>query len=159
MGFAERAMNGEEKSVEDRPRRLLEAHVTSMARVAMALVGDAASVERVLEIVAREANAAPERHEKAWLLGRVRAACANVATGTPAHEVGPVRTARLGASEAIAARGVLQGLRPTEREAVVLRLVGGLDVAEIALACNVDAKTAHERLAAGLGKVLRAEGE
>jgi DNA-directed RNA polymerase specialized sigma24 family protein len=45
-------------------------------------------------------------------------------------------------------------LKPTEREAVVLALVGGLDASEVALACNVDLGTAKTRIARGLEQLL-----
>jgi DNA-directed RNA polymerase specialized sigma24 family protein len=156
MGWAEQAMAGEEKN---EAATLFQEHAATLGRVAMALVGDAAAAERVLEAVARDlGRARSPDHPRAWLLGRVRAACAVVPAPLPVRDA-QVRTERLGASEAIAARGALASLRPTEREAVVLRLVGGLDTDEIAIACNVDVPTARERLQAGLAAILRAEGK
>jgi DNA-directed RNA polymerase specialized sigma24 family protein len=158
MGWAERAMAGEEKSGSE-AAQLFQEHVALMGRVAMALAGDGAVAERALETVARELGAAARLPDKprAWLLGRVRAACAVVQTSRPADA--QVRTERLGASDAIAARGVLATLRPTEREALVLRLVGGLDTNEIAFACNIDEATARKRVNAGLAAILKAEGK
>jgi DNA-directed RNA polymerase specialized sigma24 family protein len=156
MGWAEQAMAGEEKN---EAARLFQEHAARMGRVAMALLGDAAAAERALETVARELGRAPvPDHPRAWLLGRVRAACAVVQSSLPVRDA-QVRTERLGASEAIAARSTLAALRPTEREAVVLRLVGGLDTNEIALACNISPDAARERLSAGLATILKAEAK
>src|SRR3712207_1873316 len=58
---------------------LLEEHTAAMGRVAMALLGDAPAVERVLEQVARDAGAKlpPEpSRTRAWLFGLVRSASA-----------------------------------------------------------------------------------
>ncbi|MBX3231044.1 MAG: hypothetical protein KF837_27230 [Labilithrix sp.] len=125
-----------------------------MGKVAMALVGDAARVADVLEEVAREAarSDAPPKAAKAWLLGLVRAACAKQQSRLPlktrGFESAPT-TERVGGAAA-SARSALAALRPTEREAVVLSIVGGLGVEEIATACSIDVATAKTRLERGL---------
>jgi len=142
---------------------LLKEHATVLGRVAMALVGDAARVEQVLEEVARDAGAKPrpptETKPLTWLLGFVRVACANQQSKLPirqtkAFDAPPPTTERIGAGVAIPARASLMGLKPTEREAVVLSLVGGLDAREVAVACNVDVGTAKTRIARGLEQLL-----
>ena len=167
--------------------RLLEEHAAVMGRVAMALLGDAAHVERVLEHVAREVGAkgrapegaaspaasgsAPTKEQSSaaalvWLLGLVRAASATQLSKLPLRtrlggaEAAPV-TERMGSKEAVAARASLAALKPTEREAVVLSLVGGLDTAGVAAACNVDVATIEARIARGLEQLLLegADGE
>lgn len=64
------------------------------------------------------------------------------------------------------ARGVLRGgagacglgrLKPTEREAVVLHMVGGLDAAQVAQACGIDLTTARTRLARGVSQLVEQE--
>lgn len=132
-------------------------HAGWLGRIAMALVGDAASVERVLRTAAAQAGARPDLpSSRASLAGLVRAAAAAHVSQLPLRPASPATpvTERLGAAAAIAARSELAGLRPTEREAVVLSLVGGLDVAELAVACNVDIPTAKTRLARGLEQLL-----
>jgi RNA polymerase sigma-70 factor (ECF subfamily) len=138
---------------------LLKQHAPVMGRVAMALLGDAAHVERALEQVAREAGArsAPEGAKPlAWLLGLVRAASATQLSKLPlrsrtgADRDAAPSTERLGASVAVPARTALGALPPTEREAVVLSLVGGLEAADVAVACNVDVGTAKTRIARGV---------
>lgn len=140
---------------------LLAEHAAVMGRVAMALLGDAARVEGVLEQVAREAGASaavPEGTKPvAWLLGLVRAASAVQLSKLPLRARagdGPPVTERLGAGAAIPARAALAALKPTEREAVVLSLVAGLEAADVAAACNVDVATARTRIARGLEQLL-----
>ena len=138
--------------------RLLREHLAVMGKVAMALLADGARVAEVLEEVAREAAKATELPSagKAWLLGLVRVACAKQLSKLPiktrGFESSPT-TERVGGAAA-AARASIAGLRPTEREAVILWIVGGLTVEEIAQACNVDAATAKARLARGFGQMM-----
>ena len=143
---------------------VLREHAAVMGRVAMALLGDAAAVARVLEEAAREAGtkSKPEGASPlAWLLGLVRGASAvrlsklPLRTRTGVGEVEPAPTTEpLGAGDAVPARAALAGLKPTEREAVILSLVGGLDAADVAVACNVDLGTARTRIARGLEQLL-----
>ncbi|MBX3222178.1 MAG: hypothetical protein KF795_16795 [Labilithrix sp.] len=148
---------------------LLADHAPVLGRVAMALVGDPARVEQVLEQVAREAGAAvaPDGVAPlAWLLGLVRAASATQLSKLPlrtrpGREDAAPTTERMGAGEAIAARAALATLKPTEREAVILSLVGGLEAADVAAACGVDVGTAKTRIARGVEQLLesRAPGD
>ena len=151
---------GDEGQGRSRGASLLAEHGAAIARVCMALLGDAREVERVLEAVARDAGAKkPEdaTKERAWLFGLARAQCANQLSKVPlramTHATGPV-TERLGAKAATPARDALAKLKPTEREAVVLHSVGGLDVEEVAFACNVDVATARSRISQGMQKLL-----
>jgi RNA polymerase sigma-70 factor (ECF subfamily) len=147
------------------PAALLEEHLQTLGRVAMALLGDAERVEQALEQVAREACARglPEGEKPiVWLLGLVRSACAtqrsrlSLGSRATSSEEAP-KTARLGAAGAVPARAALAALKPTERDAVVLCLVGGLDAAAVARACNVDLTTAKARIACGLEQLLERE--
>lgn len=145
--------------------RALAEHGAAIARVCMALLGDAREVERVLEAIARDAGAKKppsddESKRRAWIFGLARAHCANQLSKVPlraiTHATGPV-TERLGAQAATPARAALAKLRPTEREAVVLHTVGGLDLEEVAIACNTDVATARSRISQGMQKLV-AEG-
>jgi RNA polymerase sigma-70 factor, ECF subfamily len=151
---------------------LFKDHVAVLGRVAMALVGDADRVEAVLEHVAREAGTHgrnpsargdDEVRPLVWLLGLVRSACAIHLSKLPLrkHLTGPREeaeaTERLGAADAIPARIALAPLKPTEREALVLCLVGGLEAADVARACNVDVGTAKTRIAQGIQELLKSE--
>lgn len=141
-------------------------HAGWLGRIAMALVGDHAAAERVLRSAAAQAGArtatgAGDPTSRAALAGLVRAAAATHVSQLPLRPAAPAApaTERLGAVAAMAARSELAGLRPTEREAVVLSLVGGLDASELAIACNVDVGTAKTRLARGLEQLLGEAGE
>jgi RNA polymerase sigma-70 factor (ECF subfamily) len=141
-----------------------------MGKVAMALVGDGSRVESILEEAAREAATTPEppRDAKPWLLGLVRAASAkqlsklplktrsfDTALSSRPHEDAGPQTSRIGA--AAGARSALQDLKPTEREAVVLSIIGRLNHQDLAVACNVDVQTAKARLSRGLEQMLVVE--
>jgi RNA polymerase sigma-70 factor (ECF subfamily) len=54
------------------------------------------------------------------------------------------------------AREALAKLKPSEREAVVLRYDAGLGFRELALACGIDEATARKRVSRALAR-LRAE--
>jgi DNA-directed RNA polymerase specialized sigma24 family protein len=147
------------------PAVLVKQHASVMARVAMALLGDRSHVEEVLELVAREAGAVTMSSDVpplVWLLGLVRVTSAGhrsrlpLRTRSDQREVVPATDRADGASAAFS-RATLGALKPTERDAVVLCLVGGLDVAGVALACNVDVATAKARLARGLEQLFASE--
>jgi RNA polymerase sigma-70 factor (ECF subfamily) len=164
--------NAESANDSVKKRELMSEHAAVMGRVAMALLGDAARVEHVLEQVAREAGSRsiPDgARPLAWLLGIVRAACATqlsklpLRTRTGVH-VSEERDSRgdtapstqgIGAAlHAVPARIALATLKPTEREAVILALVGGLEAADVAAACNIDVGIAKTRIARGLEQLL-----
>jgi RNA polymerase sigma-70 factor (ECF subfamily) len=122
----------------------------------MALLGDPVAAEKALERVAREAAAKRDGEaSKAWLFGLVRVACATQLSRIPlkTRDDGPT-TERIGAAEdAAVARASLARLKPTDREAVVLHLVGGLDAGEVAGACGTDEQTARARIARGVSQL------
>lgn len=135
----------------------LKEHLPILGKVAMALVGDAARIEAILEDVARQAGqtAEPPRTPKPWLIGLVRIACAKELTKLPIKTRGfetPVLTPEA------AARARLASLKPTEREAIILSIIGRLDADDLAVACNVDVATAKQRLARGLAQMTTEEG-
>lgn len=150
-------------------------HGPVLARVCMALVGDAAAAESALERVARDAGAATFEEGKsplARLMGFARAACANQLSKLPvrstaawgaAGATGPSgadelkETLRDRARASVVARAAIGRLKPTEREAVVLHLVGGLDTAQIAEACGIDTETARGRVARGVAQLVEQE--
>lgn len=161
MGWAKHAM-AEPVTGEGGVLAALREHLPVMGKVAMALVGDGARVESILEEAARQAatTSAPPAGTKAWLLGLVRVASAKQLSAIPLKTRGfdtAPSTERLGS--AAGGRSALQALRPTEREAVVLSIIGRLDTQDLAVACNVDVPTAKTRLARGLEQMLAAEAE
>jgi RNA polymerase sigma-70 factor, ECF subfamily len=134
----------------------------------MALLGDAAATERALERVASDAALATfddGTSALVRLLGLARVACANQLSKLPIRttaawgegvEPKPATT-RETAREPALARAAIGKLKPTEREAVVLHLVGGLDAAQIAQACGIDLETARQRIARGASQLVQEE--
>ncbi|MEA2748920.1 MAG: hypothetical protein QOI41_3063 [Myxococcales bacterium] len=146
-------------------------HGAVVARVCMALLGDAAATERALERVARDAATTTFENGKSALvrlLGLARVACANqlsnharlgirtTAAWGESAEAKPATT-RETAREPAIARAAIGKLKPTEREAVVLHLVGGLDAAQIAEACGIELETARQRVARGVSQLVQEE--
>jgi DNA-directed RNA polymerase specialized sigma24 family protein len=140
----------------------------------MALLGDTAAVEEVLSSVARSyagrsVSSSSERGERedalVVLLGLARAAIAarlsrggsRTTTGRSSARASEasVHVSRGSESAAARSRRQLAELRPTEREAVVLFLVGGLDVERVARACSTDVTTARARIERALGALTQ----
>jgi RNA polymerase sigma-70 factor (ECF subfamily) len=157
----------EEKTGGSTAETALREHAAVLGRVCMALTGDRAAAEQALERVAREAGQKPLGDKpKVTLLGFARVACATHASRTPLGARSPrpsadtraddaPATERVGSAEdARIARDKLAKLKPTEREAVVLTLVGGLDATDVAAACGVDLGTAKTRIARGLSQLM-----
>jgi DNA-directed RNA polymerase specialized sigma24 family protein len=140
-------------------------HLAALGRVCMALLGDADQVTRALEEVATKvaaggcpAGASP----RSWLMGLARAACAVRLTSGPARRTSRPAdgdtapdTVRDG-GEATRARRALAALKPTEREAIVLHLVGGIDVDEVAAASGLAPDVARARIARGVATLMDA---
>lgn len=141
---------------------LIAENGAALGRVCMALLGDAVEVERALEAIARDAGAKAAPPEgvsaRGWIFGLARAACATRISKLPrrggADDAAP-RTERLGAREAAPARARLAELRPTERDAAVLHLVGGLDARDVGVACGVDEATARARIGQAMKNLAR----
>lgn len=141
-------------------------HGEVVARVCMALLGDADAVERALERVARDAGATifeEGQDPLVRLMGFARAACATQLSKLPIRTTaswgGDAKpaTERDQAREPALARAAIGRLKPTEREAIALHLVGGLDAAQVARACGIDVETARERIARGVAQLVREE--
>lgn len=144
--------------------RCARAHGQAIGRLCMALTGSQAEAdELVQEILLLAYDAFPsyrgEGSIRAWLLGIARRVCAR-------HVETRERQARLrlvhssaerpltSTTEEVAiareaaerARRALGALKPSERDAVLLRYEGGLAFREVALACGVDEATARKRV-------------
>ena len=138
---------------------LISEHGPAMARVCMALLGDAEGAEQALEQVARDAGTkgGPPRGVSArgWIFGLARAACAARVSRLPLRTSTQLTGPQLpeAASPSAAARTTLAHLKPTEREAVVLHAVGGLDAADVAIACGVELAIARSRIGQGMTKL------
>ena len=133
-------------------------HAPVIGRVCMALLGDADLAERALERVAAESGSArfeAGRDARVRLLGMARVACSNQLSKLPIRTAAGV--APDAGSEPALARAALGRLKPTEREAVVLHVVGGLDAAQVGEACGIDLTTARARIARGVSQLVEQE--
>jgi DNA-directed RNA polymerase specialized sigma24 family protein len=137
-------------------QRLWAAHGETLGRVCMALLGDSArAADAVVEAFA-EAGAQPTR---ARLFAAARVVCAKrlerEATGTRDW----ADTKRDPNTDPDRMRVALSELKPTEREAVVLLVVGKLTPSEVAEASGTDEATARARASRGLSRLRAYLGE
>lgn len=142
-------------------------HGAVLGRLCMALLGsqadaDEATQETLLRAHRAMASYRGEGSVKAWLCGIARHVCAHaletrrrgrqlleVVPGL--DEVSPDELARR--QQAKLLRDALARLRPTEREALVLRYVAELSHREIAAACNLDEPAARKRISRALARL------
>ena len=141
-------------------------HGAILGRLCMALLGsqadaDEATQETLLRAHRAMATYRAEGSIKAWLCGIARHVCAHmletrrkqrellevVPTNAEGRDVFALR------QRARALRDALDKLKPTEREALVMRFVGDLSHREIAIACNLDEPTARKRLSRALARL------
>ena len=118
-------------------------HHTILGRLCMALLGSQADAdEAVQETLLRAhrgmASYRAEGSVKAWLCGIARHVCA--------HMLETRRKARV-------LRDALDKLKPSEREALVLRFVADLSHREIAVACGLDEAAARKRISRALERM------
>lgn len=150
--------------------RCAELHGASLGRLCMALLGSQSDAEEVVQETLLAAHRAMSTYRadgtvRAWLFGIARRQCArhlerrgrparaahlqlvtdDEAAG-PADEMAARRRAR-------ALRDALAKLRPTEREALVLRYQADLSFREIAALCGIDEAAARKRASRGLERM------
>jgi RNA polymerase sigma-70 factor (ECF subfamily) len=139
----------------------IQEHAAAIGRVCMALLGDRAAVEAALERVAREAASKglpAGRSAKVFLMGLAHRACTTQLSKLPSRKDEAPTTERMGdAAAAGEARTALAKLKPTEREAVVLHLVGGLTSAEVAEACGLPPTAAKDRIGRALAQLAQSK--
>jgi RNA polymerase sigma-70 factor (ECF subfamily) len=142
-------------------------HGAVIGRLCMALLGsqadaDEATQETLLRAHRGMATFRGEGTVKAWLCGIARHVCAHaletrrrgrqlLEVVPPPDEHGPDELARR--QHARTLRDALERLKPTEREAVVLRYVADLSHREIATACNIDEAAARKRTSRALARL------
>ncbi len=165
------------KAPSDVGAELLGAHGETVGKACMAWLGERAAAQAAVEetfVQAREGltSRGAEGSVRGWLFGLAQRACARRLEAGPT-KTAPLRattqplpsagasasgpsTERLPGSPFEHARRALLALPPTERDAVVLLYVAGLDLADTAQAARVDERTARERANRGLVK-LRAK--
>jgi RNA polymerase sigma-70 factor, ECF subfamily len=150
--------------------RCAQEHGAAIGRLCMALVGSQPDAEEVLQetLLAAHRSMAGYRGEgsvRSWLFGIARRQCArhlerrgrparaahlqlvgDEGAPSPAQDVAAERRARV-------LREALAKLRPTEREALVLRYQGELSFREIAAMCGIDEAAARKRASRGLDRL------
>src|SRR5438067_1598303 len=142
------------------------AHHVILGRLCIALLGSQADAdEAVQETLLRAHRAMPtyraEGTIKAWLCGIARHVCAHVLEtrrkGREALELvpteGEARDAFATRQRARVLRDALAKLKPSEREALVLRYVADLSHREIAIACGLDEPAARKRISRALARM------
>ena len=143
-----------------------ETHGAILGRLCMALLGsqadaDEATQETLLRAHRGMASYRAEGSVKAWLCGIARHVCAHMLeTRRKQRELLEVVPAGEGAADIFAqrrrsraVRDALAKLKPSEREALVLRYVADLSHREIAAACNLDEPTARKRISRALARL------
>ncbi|MFO0590879.1 MAG: sigma-70 family RNA polymerase sigma factor [Polyangiaceae bacterium] len=152
--------------------RCAEVYATPLGRLCMAFTGSQAeSEELVQETLLAAFDAFPtyrgEGSVKAFMFGIARRICGrhtemrarretklrlvhDTSRGADASELALAR------ERAERARAALAKLKPSEREAVVLRFEGDLSFKEVAEACGIDEAAARKRVSRALAR-LRAE--
>ena len=149
-------------------RLLLDEHAPAIGRLCLALLGSQSEAEDALQetLVAALDGLSSYRGEgtlRAWLHSIARRRCARrhaersrerdakvaLAEGLPPDA--PVSGERL--SMARRARVLLDEIRPTEREALVLRYTAELSFREVAEACGIDEAAARKRVSRGLSRL------
>lgn len=146
-------------------------HGPAVGRLCMALLGSQPDAEEVLQetMLAAYAQMASWRGDgtvRAWLFGIARRQCARrfergarerrhlrvvpeAAAASPAVSIETMRRAE-------AVREALGGLKPSEREALVLHYQGELSFREIAELCGIDEAAARKRASRGLARLRKA---
>lgn len=146
--------------------RCAKAYASPLGRLCMALTGSQAEAEELVqETLIAAYDAFPsfrfESSVRSWLYGIARRICGrhnemknrrqarlrlvhDTGRGVDAGELALER------ERAIRARSALAALKPSEREAVVLRYDAGLSFREVALACGVDEAAARKRVSRAL---------
>jgi RNA polymerase sigma-70 factor (ECF subfamily) len=143
-------------------------HGAVLGRLCMAMLGSQQDAEEVVQETLIAAHSAMAKYRgdgsvKAWLYGIARRQCARHlerrkraqrrlelvpedADGGPAGLFAKKRRAR-------AIRDALDKLKPSERDALLLRYQAGLSYREIGQACGIEEATARKRASRGLDRL------
>lgn len=146
-------------------------HGAALGRLCMAMLGDQGEAEEVAQeaLIAAHAGMGSFRFEgsiRAWLYGIARRMCAKrIAKRTRRAQLlhlvhdadAPPGPHDLAArrERALRVRSALEQLKPTEREALLLRYQGGLDFRDVAAACGIEEAAARKRASRGLASLRR----
>ena len=151
-------------------------HGPSLGRLCMAFLGSQAEAEEAAQeslLAAFDAmnSYRGEGSVRAWLFGIARRVCARrVETRVRrenrlrlvhnADEESPTADRLLASRrQAEPVREALESLKPTERDAVVLRYDAELSYAEVAAACGIDEAAARKRVSRALERLRSALGD
>jgi RNA polymerase sigma-70 factor, ECF subfamily len=150
---------------------LVEQHAKAIGRACMALLGSQGEAEDVLQETLLAALDGLESFRgdgtlRAWLLSVARRRCArrleararerDLKQSLPAPDAAASAER---ASMARRARQLLDEVRPTEREALVLRFAADLSFREVGQACGIDEAAARKRVSRGLARLRSLLGE
>lgn len=141
-------------------------HHVILGRLCIALLGSQADADEAVQETLLRAHRAmasyrAEGSVKAWLCGIARHVCAHMLEtrrkGRELLEVVPTDGEARDTFEirrkARALRDALEKLKPSEREAIVLRYVADLSHREIAVACGLDEAAARKRISRALERL------
>ena len=151
-------------------------HGEAIGRLCMALMGSQADAEDVLQETLLDAYRGlkgwrGEGTVRSWLFGIARRKCARemergLRRRSKLRLVSEEPASSRGAEQRLAqkrkaeqARAALGELRPSEREALVLRFGGDLSFREVAQACGIDEAAARKRVSRGLAALRSELGE
>jgi RNA polymerase sigma-70 factor, ECF subfamily len=141
-------------------------HHVILGRLCMALLGSQADADEAVQETLLRAHRAmasyrAEGSVKAWLCGIARHVCAHMLeTRRKGRELlelvpaeGEARDTFETRRKARVLRDALEKLKPSEREAIVMRYVADLSHREIALACGLDEAAARKRISRALERL------
>jgi RNA polymerase sigma-70 factor (ECF subfamily) len=151
----------------DRRRALslcVQRHGRSIGRLCMAMLGVQGDADDVTQetLIAAHASFGEFRRQgtlRAWLLGIARNKClqhlekhrrrsARLQLVAAAAEVADERAGQRARAEQ--ARSLLERIRPSDRDALLLRYCGELSFKEVAAACGIEEATARKRVSRAL---------
>jgi RNA polymerase sigma-70 factor, ECF subfamily len=146
---------------------LVNAHGLALGRLCMALLGSQSEAEDALQETLCAALDGLEKFRgdgtlRAWLSSIARRRCARqlsersrARAAKQALSAAPVPAAPSGERLRMArrARVLLEEIKPSEREALVLRFAGELSFREVGQACNIDEAAARKRVSRGLARL------
>ena len=153
-------------------RLCARAHAATIGRLCMALTGSQAESDDLTQETFLAAHDALDRYRaegsvRAWLLGIARRKCARQfeRRGTreaklylvPAAEGSPDAEELVALQRrAAVAREALAEVRPSEREALVLRYLSDLSYREVADACGIEEAAARKRVSRAIARLRMA---
>ena len=144
-------------------------HGASIGRLCMALLGSQSEAEDAVQETLLAAHSAFEGFRgdgslRAWLYAIARRRCARRLEQRNFREEDADGQAPAASTEEIVetrrraeqARALLAGMRPTEREALLMRYLGELSFREVGEACGIDEAAARKRVSRALARLREA---